>query len=253
MAFWFSCGAASAIALAMGKSIYQNEYDIRAYNTDILEEGDDNQRFLKDCENWIGIKIEQAKNNSILHNSAEQVWRDSKYMAGVRGARCTGTLKKQARYDLESRLYNEGTPIAWHVLGFTSEEKNRHDLFTKFERDNVMPVLINLGITKEMCWRILDEVGIELPLAYRQGYPNANCKGCVKATSPTYWNHVRKTDPDVFEARAKLSRTISKKGVRLVRYKGKRIFLDELPPDAKGQKMKSYECGIFCDLPKHAK
>jgi len=174
-------------------------------------------------------------------------------MAGVRGARCTGTLKKQARYHVESVLHNEGTPIVWHVLGFTSEEKSRHEIFTKFERENVMPILINLGITKEMCWRILDELGIELPLAYRQGYPNANCKGCVKATSPTYWNHVRKTDPDVFESRAKLSREISKKGVRLVRYKGKRIFLDELPPDAKGQKMKSYECGIFCDLPKHIK
>ena len=37
-------------------------------------------------------------------------------------------------------------------------------------------------------------------------------------------------------------------GLRLVRYKGKRIFLDELPPDAKGRPMKTMqtECGIFC-------
>jgi hypothetical protein len=34
----------------------------------------------------------------------------------------------------------------------------------------------------------------------------------------------------------------------LVRYKGKRIPLSELPVDAKGRDLKSYdfECGIFC-------
>ena len=32
-----------------------------------------------------------------------------------------------------------------------------------------------------------------------------------------------------------------------LKLKGKRVFLDELPTDAKGGKIKSYECGIFCD------
>lgn len=76
------------------------------------------------------------------------------------------------------------------------------------------------------------------------GLPNANCIGCVKATSPSYWNMIRRLFPDVFEARAKQSREI---GCKLVRYKGKRIFLDELPEDAVGGKIKSWECGIFCD------
>jgi len=41
--------------------------------------------------------------------------------------------------------------------------------------------------------------------------------------------------------------------VRLVRFKGKRIFLDELPPDAKGRSMKNlnFECGIFCGKDKY--
>ena len=50
--------------------------------------------------------------------------------------------------------------------------------------------------------------------------------------------------PQTFNERAEQSRKI---GAKLVRYKGKRIFLDELPEDAIGRKMKSYECGIFCD------
>lgn len=76
------------------------------------------------------------------------------------------------------------------------------------------------------------------------GFANANCEGCVKSSSVTYWNHTRKVLPEVFKARAEQSRKI---GAKLVIYKGKRIFLDELPADAKGYKMKSYECGIFCD------
>jgi len=43
-----------------------------------------------------------------------------------------------------------------------------------------------------------------------------------------------------------------KGGVRLVRHKGKRIFLDELPEDATGRPIKDmdFECGIFCETPK---
>jgi hypothetical protein len=75
-----------------------------------------------------------------------------------------------------------------------------------------------------------------LPLIYSLGYPNANCIGCVKSQSPTYWNLVRKTFPDVFEERAIQSRRI---GCKLVKLKGKRIYLDELLETDKGGKIKS--------------
>ncbi len=75
-------------------------------------------------------------------------------------------------------------------------------------------------------------------------FENANCIGCVKATSPTYWNTVRRVHPEVFKERTEQSDRL---GVKLVRYKGKRISLSELPENAKGGKIKTYECGIFCD------
>jgi hypothetical protein len=35
---------------------------------------------------------------------------------------------------------------------------------------------------------------------------------------------------------------------KLIRYKGVRYFLDEIPEDAKGRKSKNnIECGIFCE------
>jgi hypothetical protein len=68
----------------------------------------------------------------------------------------------------------------------------------------------------------------------------------VKATSPTYWNHVRQQHPDVFQDRAEQSRRL---GARLVRVNNRRVFLDELNPAAKGRSMKSMDidCGIFCE------
>ena len=162
-------------------------------------------------------------------------------MSGVAGAPCTLELKKVARQQWEQ----EHNPD-YHVLGFTLDEKKRHDRFVLTERSNVIPILIDNKITKDDCYTILQAEGIDLPNIYKRGYPNANCIGCVKATSPTYWNLVREKDPDVFQQRAEQSRQI---GARLVRHKGKRIFLDELPADAKGRPLKSldFECGIFCE------
>jgi hypothetical protein len=236
---WFSCGAASAVAAKRTVERYGATNNVLIVNNPVDEEDKDNRRFLKDVEKWIGLPIIEARNKEINTTSAVQVWDKANYMCGIKGAPCTKKLKKESRYQFESEV-----KIDWHVLGFTFDEKKRSDRFIKFERENVIPVLIEEEITKNDCFMIVEEAGILLPLSYRQGYPNANCKGCVKATSPTYWNHVRRVDPDVFEARAEQSRRI---GARLVRYKGKRIYLDELPEDAKGKKMKSYECGIFCD------
>jgi hypothetical protein len=241
---WFSCGAASAVAAKKTIEKYGSRCEVKIVNSGIKEEDEDNRRFLKDVEIWLGQEVEIAINPKFPLCSAVEVWTKRKYMSGTKGAPCTGELKKEARY-----IYESKHRIDWHVLGFTANEQSRHDLFTKYERSNVIPVLIDEGVTKADCFSILLEAGLDLPIMYKLGYPNANCIGCVKATSPTYWNHVRKVHPEVFESRAKQSREI---GCRLVRLKGKRIFLDELSPDAKGRPMKNMntECGIFCELPK---
>ena len=108
-----------------------------------------------------------------------------------------------------------------------------------------MPILIDEKITTADCDQMITEAGIRLPKIYHLGYPNANCIGCVKATSVTYWNHVRKVHPEVWEHRNTQSREI---GCRLGKYKGDRIFIDEMPEDAVGRPMKNldFECGIFC-------
>lgn len=237
---WFSCGAASAVAAKYTLEKYQTHNNVRVVNNPVAEEDADNLRFLSDVEQWLGVPIEKATNHHYPNCSAVEVWDRTKYMSGIKGAPCTLHLKKHARYQFE--IDND---IDWHVLGFTADEVNRFRLFKESERSNTLPVLIDAGVTKQDCMYILASEGLEMPKMYRLGYPNANCVGCVKATSPTYWNAVRKTHPQIFAERAEQSRRL---GAKLVRVSGERIFLDELDPDQTGRPLKSLEleCGVWC-------
>jgi len=241
IAVWFSCGAASAVAAKKTIERYGTHTHIRVLNNPVDEEDRDNRRFLNDVERWLGVMIELVKSKKYPSGSAVEVWEKRQFMSGPMGAPCTLELKKYARQEWE-----KDNQVDWNVLGFTADEKKRHERFVLTERSNVIPVLIDENITKSDCYSILQSAGIKLPRIYSLGYPNANCIGCVKATSPTYWNHVRTMHPNVFEQRAQQSRRI---GAKLVRHKGERLFLDELPTDAKGNSMKNmdFECGIFCE------
>lgn len=237
---WFSCGAASAVAAKKTIELYGKYNTIKVVNNPIKEEHEDNQRFLHDVEEWIGQKIEYAINPKFPDASCETVWQERRFMSGVFGAPCTLHLKRNAR-----QVYEIKNPTDYIVLGFTADEAKRAKRFSETNEQVLLTPLIDAGITKQGCFDILLSAGIKLPYIYSLGYSNANCIGCVKAGSPTYWNLVRKTFPDVFEKRCETSRKL---GAKLVIYKGKRIFLDELPVDAKGRDLKNYnfECGIFC-------
>ena len=237
---WFSCGVASAVAAKMTLEKYPND-DVRIVYNPVKEEDPDNLRFLAECERWFGHAVEIARSTKYPAGSAVEVWDAVRFMSGPHGAPCTRELKKIARQEWEAKARPD-----WHVLGFTADEKTRHERFVMSERDNVLPVLIAAGITKAQCYDIVRSAGVQVPLVYRMGYPNANCIGCVKATSATYWSLVREKHPDVFAKRAEQSRRL---GARLVRYRGVRMFLDELPEGAKGRDLKSMniDCGIFCE------
>ena len=236
---WFSCGAASAVAAKKTIEKYGSTHRVIIANTYIKEEHPDNRRFLKDVQKWIGQEIINVVNSKWPESSIIQIFDDRKYMGGQKGAPCTMILKKEAR-----REYQKDKPIAWNVFGFTSEEIKRHEDFVKFETPFVIPLLIDEGLTNQDCFDILNSASIKVPVVYDLGFPNANCLGCVKATSPTYWNHLRKTFPDVFDKRARQSRRI---GAKLVRVEGTRIYLDELKANVIGNKMRNISCNGFCN------
>jgi hypothetical protein len=233
---WFSCGAASAVAAKLAIEAYGGSAMV-VYCDTMATEHSDNARFFADVERWLGAPITVIRSD--VYQDIDDVFTRRRYMAGVSGAICTTQMKKLPREAFE-------LPTDTHVFGYTAEERKRADDFeTKNPALVVDWILIDRGVTKADCLRILAEAGIALPAMYALGFEHNNCLGCVKATSPGYWNRVRAHFPDVFARRAVQSRNI---GARLVRIRGERKFLDELPPDADGPDG-SIDCGPMCQMP----
>lgn len=235
---WFSCGAASACAAKLAVETYGNACEVVYCNT-MRTEHSDNSRFFDDVERWIGRSITVIESDK--YETIDDVFERTHYMAGIKGARCTIEMKKLPR-----EAFQQIGDI--HIFGYT-DDKKEHKRAADFEKYNpslnVEWLLIERHINKACCLTMLSDAGIALPAMYGLGFDHNNCLACAKATSPGYWNRTRKFFPEVFLRRALQSRKL---GVRLVRYKGERIFLDELPPDADAPD-DDIECGPVCQTP----
>ena len=231
---WFSCGAASAVATKKALEKYGPESFVIA-SCIVENEHSDNERFLQDCERWYGMSILRLRSEK--YKDCWEVWEKTKYLAGIHGARCTTEMKKLVRQKFQKIRDIQ-------IFGFTSEEKHRANRFMENNPEvNLKTPLIELGLSKKDCFIELQKAKIELPAMYKLGYKNNNCIGCVKGGAG-YWNKIRKDFPETFERMAKLERTLNAK---ITRFKNKRVFLDELPPDAgRNQKEPDMECGLWC-------
>lgn len=235
---WFSFGAASAVAAKLAVEKYP---DCEILNCDTLKyEHPDNPRFMRDVEKWIGREVTLLRSDK--YNNIYDVFDRTGWLVGVGGARCTTELKKNVR-----KKYQRDGDI--HIFGLTSDEENRIDRFEDENYDIEMEwILRDNGISKNDCYRIIQEAGIELPMMYKLGYNNNNCIGCVKGQMG-YWNKIRVDFPEMFEKMAKQER---KMNVAICKsYAGdgkrKRVFLDELDPSAgRGVPMPDIECGVLC-------
>jgi 3'-phosphoadenosine 5'-phosphosulfate sulfotransferase (PAPS reductase)/FAD synthetase len=238
---WFSCGDPSAVAAKLAVEKYGDAVEV-VYTDTLAYEHVDNLRFMRDVEKWIGrdIKILRSKQYRDIYD----VFDRTGWLIGVRGARCTTELKRQVR-----RAYERDGDI--QVFGLCNDKEDRHRI-PRMEKENPGVqfdwLLFNLGLTKRDCHRMVREAGIELPMMYRLGYKNNNCIGCVKGQAG-YWNKIRVDFPEAFDRMAKQER---KMDVAINKsYAGdalrKRVFLDELPPDAGRYEVEpDIECGVLC-------
>ena len=151
---WFSCGAASAVATKKAIEKYGKENFIIA-SCVIDNEHEDNERFLKDCEKWFGLPILRLKSDK--YTDCWDVWEKTKYLVGVKGARCTTEMKKMVR----QKFQKPWSDI--QIFGFTSEEKHRADRFLEQNPEaGLITPLIDLNISKDDCFKILSDAGIDL-------------------------------------------------------------------------------------------
>jgi PP-loop superfamily ATP-utilizing enzyme len=230
---WFSCGAASAVATKIALAERERESELVIAYTEVKEEHPDNRRFLAECEEWFGQKIE-ILGNDFYDRSIYRVF-EKNYIRTPKGAPCTRALKKQIRERFER-------PTDRQVFGYTAEEKARLDRFIDANADvNIWTPLIDKGLGKEDCLAMLKNAGIELPAMYKLGYHNNNCIGCVKG-GMGYWNKIKVDFPEHFDRMAKLER-FKKQTIFKDRY------LDELrPTDGNYPQEPNIECSIFCQI-----
>jgi hypothetical protein len=228
---WFSCGAASAVAL----KLLAHKNPLGVYCNTGKSEHEDNVRFRKDVEKWTGIKVEVIGSKEF--QTVEEVFESRKYMSGISGAPCTVELKKVPRFRFQRA---DDT----HVFGYTVDELDRLEKFQNDNHDmNLAWPLVQACLSKADCFETIKQAGIALPEMYLIGFENNNCVGCVKASSAKYWNRVRRYFPLVFKKRCEQSRRF---GCRLVKLKGVRIFLDELPETENESFKEDLSCGPQC-------
>jgi len=230
---WFSAGVASAVACATVP------VDVIA-RCDTGSEHEDNDRFFWDCVNYFGWRDVHVL-KSEKYADVWEVWEDKQYIAGINGAPCTGALKVLPRLAFQR-------PDDIHIFGYTADTRdaNRFEAFKEAWPDmTVRAPLIERGITKKKARALIQGMGLQEPLTYKLGMPNANCIPCGKATSIKYWALMRRDFPAKFDRIAELSRRL---GARLTRLKGERIFLDEIPLDTPCSADALPPCDIACEL-----
>lgn len=233
---WFSCGVTSAVAIKLAIDMYGKENILPVYFK-INQVHEDNERFLRECEEWYGLDILVVQGK---YKTPIEVADATKYVNGAYGARCTLELKKELRYKIEREMPD----YLGQIFGFeyTPKEEMRARRFTE-QYPKAKPIfpLIDAKITKPEALFILAKAGIERPAMYSLGYSNNNCIGCFKGGSG-YWNKIRVDFPDIFRATAEMERRVRATCL-------KRKYLDELSPTAgRKQKIIMPDCGNFCDI-----
>lgn len=238
---WFSAGDASAVATKLVLA-QQSGAEICVARIHVAEEDPDNDRFAADCAAWFRRPIISLRSGE--WDSCEQLWEARRYMSGPKGAICTGQMKKAVRWQFEA----DWRPTM-HIFGITADDpKHRAEGLRAELGERVSFPLILAELTKKDCHAIVQRAGLVPSIRYRQGFANANCRGCVKAESPGYWNRERRHNPDVFARRAKLSRSLGVRLVRLTKAPRERIFLDELSPDDMSDDgQPNWDCSIMCE------
>lgn len=237
---WYSDGAASAVAAKKAIEKYGDTHLVEVIKCDTYKnEHPDNRRFTIEIQDWLGQEIKVL--SSEKYSDIYEVFAATKMLKKGRFAPCTAELKKKVRWQ-----YQEPNDI--HVFGYTIEEKDRLDGLMLENFDLTIDwILADENITKEDCFRTLQDAGIKLPMMYQLGYKNNNCIGCVKGKAG-YWNKIRVDFPEVFDRMAREERernfalcTLTVKG------ETKPVFLDELPPNAGNYKTDfEFDCGVLC-------
>lgn len=227
---WWSGGVTSAVTCKLCLDWWPKD-SVRIVFMDTGNEDEDTYRFKADCEATWGVKIETIKNTE--YNSIQEVWRDYESLNVAKGAICSTTLKRDVR-----EQFQETNTFSYQAFGYELEETDRARAMKLNHPDSkpIFPLIYEL-LSKKDCIKILQDSGIEPPMAYKLGFNNNNClqTGCVQG-GIGYWQKMQIDFPDKFEKMAAMEHELTdKKGipVTMLKDQGKNGGLVFLKPHPK--------------------
>lgn len=232
---WFSAGVSSAVSTILAT---RTAPDITVIEVEIPDHHPDSARFSRDVERHLGrpvVKIRSAK-----YKDVEDVVLKCGFINGPRGAACTDRLKRQPRKTWEKE--NPGAHVYFWGFDASPREKDRalrlQDAMP--EHEHKFP-LVEAGMTKADAHGFLEKLGIKRPAMYDLGFPNNNCRGCLKG-GMGYWRLVRDTLPEVFAARVELEKKVGRTCIN-------GVALSDIGDRGRDLSPIVQECGINCEIP----
>ena len=198
---WWSGGVTSAVACKWALDTYLN---VEVVFIDTKNEDPDTYRFLKDCSAWYGRKITSITSK---YNNITEVWDKYKTLNTANGAICSSELKRTPRV-----AYQDLNKHFAQVFGFDITEKERHrNMRLNYPEINNISPLIDLGLTKADCIKMLKEAKIAVPAMYKRGFSNNNCymSGCIRGGAG-YWQKIQREEPKKFNQMAELEQKYTK-------------------------------------------
>ena len=202
---WWSGGITSAVACKVAIDKYGKE-NCKVIFLDTKNEDQDTYRFLKDCEGWYGLPIEVL--SSTKYPSIQDTWYKHKSLNTANGAVCSYMMKRRVREEWEKT-----NSFTHQVFGFEFDKKELNrakSLQLNHPHTNPIFPLIENEITKENCFKIVRDAGLEIPRAYKLGFGNNNClnTGCVQG-GIGYWKKIQKERPDLFDKMAQVEHDLT--------------------------------------------
>ena len=263
---WWSGGVTSAVACKISIDLYGLD-NCQVIMMDTQNEHPDTYRFKMDCEKWYGTKIETITGLGGRYKTIEDVWLRYNSLNVATGAICSTELKRAVREKWQSE--NE---FEYQVFGFEFDKKEfNRGLSLKMNHSDSKPIfpLMMFGYNKEDCIKIIQDIGIEVPIMYKMGFRNNNCfnTGCVQG-GIGYWQKMKRDFPEKFDKMAAMEHrltilkgqpvTMLKDQSNLAKESGKTlVFLKKHPdyPDLKciddmdERKVEPlFECNGFCGI-----
>lgn len=205
-ALWVSGGVTSAVAVKIALDLFGKD-NCRLVFIDTFNEDEDTYRFIENCEEWYGKKVEVITAIGDKFKNIEDVWMEYNSLNIAIGAKCSSTLKRDVRESWQRGNKN----IKRHVFGFDISEPRRARAM-RLNNPHIDPVfpLLMYGYSKEDCIKIVEDQGILVPRMYYLGFNNNNCfkTGCVQG-GVGYWQKIQREFPEKFNKMAEVEHKLT--------------------------------------------